>query len=68
MEEEIERRVQREIKTLIMTHELELKNVQSVAMQEACNFVKNQCKELTKLLSKQHNDICEQFYHFRDRT
>ena len=39
-----------------------------VAMQEACNFVKRQCKELTYYLTRQHNFIVSQFILYKDRT
>ena len=55
----VKKAVDRRTQTLEKTHRLELKNVKKVAMQEAFNFVKKSCKDLTRYLTKQHSQLVD---------
>ena len=55
-------------KTMEKAHSIKIKNLKTVAMQEAIDFVKRQSDELVKLLTKEHHRMAKQFIHFKDKT
>ena len=49
-------------------HNIELKNVKSIAMQEAMEFVKKQSGKVMGLMTRNHHKMARQFIEFKDRT
>lgn len=69
-----------ELKTMINEHirkklkiqkrvfETQLKNVKTIAMQEALQFVKNQSEAIQKHLTREHHKLVNRFIEFKERT
>ena len=49
-------------------HKQDIKNVTKVAMQEASNFIRKQCAEITKYLTQQHVSIINQYQKYKERN
>ena len=67
-EELIKMLLDQQAKMLDKIHNIELKNVKSIAMQEAMEFVKKQSVKVASIMTKEHHKMTRQFLDYKSRT
>ena len=64
----VQRRLRTQEKLLRLAHKTELKNIKSLMMQDASNYVRESMEKLIKVMSRDHRQLASQFSHFRNRA
>ena len=60
--------IDRKVQQIEAGFELKVSNLKPLLLDHACDFIKEQTQNVTKLLTRQHHETVRQFLDFKERS